>query len=103
MEPASQEKVDSGMRLMDALRPWPHMTWGSWLKGSEKLLPNFSSSIIKETSACENNITITIEDEGRTFFTAIEISNEERRRKVGEVLTTAKGKTLKQVGEMFLP
>lgn len=96
MESLSQEKVHCGMRLIDALLPWTHMTWGSWGLFSDKLLPNLSSSIIKEISACKNNITITIEDEGRIFWTTIEISNEERRKKVGEVLTSAKGKTLKQ-------
>lgn len=103
MKKINQERAYKGQMIRDIFRPWPPTIPGKGLFDRyDDLLPNLSSAKIESVSLRENKIRISMINGGKGFKKNIHIIDEDLRSLTYVALSSAKGMTFKEAGELKL-
>ncbi len=84
--------------LRDVVGEWPPGAWYRSYSHSDQLLPDLENATIKSVSRRDDEVNLTIESNGE-FSSTFPVVDEDKRRRVLEILSDAKGQKLVSVGD----
>lgn len=85
--------------LEELLPDWPNLQWACSYSGTDKLLPDPKTAIIREVVSLEGRLRVAVEDQGRTLSAVVQLAENQICDRVCKALTKAIGKTIEACGD----